>query len=479
MRRLLALVAVALAGSCGGAPPSLHLVSAGDEARVASAPPSGWTAPGFSDGNWAARRTPAAVAGGGTVALRQRFDVGADAAAFRAVAIAVDGARSFRAWLNGAPLAVDGATAALPPGILRNRGNLLAVEAEAPPGAALAPRLAGLRADGAGLHVTLGPWLQSPASDGVTVVFESSAPAPARVLCDGRAFDAGAGTHHVARLAGLAAAHAYRYRIELGGAVRDEAAFATAPRGDEPVTFVVWGDHRSDGDAHRRGAAAVLAEAPDFIVDTGDLVARSDEREWRDFFAAEYSLLARVPIFPVLGNHEADSGGARRFEELFPSSGGETYYPVDVGPVHVAMLDSNGDLAAQARWLDADLAAAERRGARALFVAAHHGLASSGIEPGHGGNDDLREAIAPVARAHHVVVVFGGHDHFYERGTQDGLGYVVAGGGGAPFTAALRMPGSACLAFAHHHVVVRVAGSSVTLRAIGDDGTLLDAARLR
>src|SRR5256885_18119 len=126
-------------------------------------------------------------------------------------------------------------------------------------------------------HLSLGPWLQQPATDAITVVFETSAPLPGRVVVDGKSFDAGNGTHHEARVTGLAPSTAYRYHVEAGDAVTDETSFATLPAAGAPISFVVWGDHRTDGDDHRRGAQAVLAEQPDFIVDTGDLVDHSSE----------------------------------------------------------------------------------------------------------------------------------------------------------------------------------------------------------
>ena len=89
-------------------------------------------------------------------------------------------------------------------------------------------------------------------------------------------------------------------------------------------------------------------------------------------------------------------------------------------------------------------------------------------------------AIVPVALRHHVVAIFAGHDHFYERGIVDGLPYIVSGGGGVPVSrTATRRPETQQLIFAHHHVRVRVAGSSVSMQAVSPDGQILDDVTLR
>jgi 3',5'-cyclic AMP phosphodiesterase CpdA len=106
------------------------------------------------------------------------------------------------------------------------------------------------------------------------------------------------------------------------------------------------------------------------------------------------------------------------------------WYSFEVGGVHIVMLDSNAYRhAEQLEWLERDLAAARKRGVRAIFATTHDGPYSRGI---HRGNRYAADKYAPVLARHGVAMVFSGHDHLYQRGEVDGLRYVVSGGGGAP-----------------------------------------------
>ena len=71
------------------------------------------------------------------------------------------------------------------------------------------------------------------------------------------------------------------------------------------LTFVVFGDTRTQHERHRAVVERVAANEPDFVLHTGDLVADGTKRaQWDLFFAIERDLLAHAPLFPVLGNHE-------------------------------------------------------------------------------------------------------------------------------------------------------------------------------
>src|SRR5262245_3504526 len=100
-----------------------------------------------------------------------------------------------------------------------------------------------------------GPYLQFVTSSGVTVMFETEAPAPGKVIVQApgepdRTVFAEAGTLHEVRVEGLAPGRRYRYTVEVGSD-REGGEVATAPAGDEPFSFVVFGDSRSNADSHR------------------------------------------------------------------------------------------------------------------------------------------------------------------------------------------------------------------------------------
>src|SRR5205085_2023216 len=131
-----------------------------------------------------------------------------------------------------------------------------------------------------------------------------------------------------------------------GAARSEELTLAPPPAPGEPVTFLVYGDTRTNGDDQRRVIDAMAAEDADAVLNTGDLVATGGEPgEWDTFFAIEYPLLARTPIYPCVGNHETYGlGGVDAFKDVFalpddPSSPApRRVYSFDVGDVHFAAL---------------------------------------------------------------------------------------------------------------------------------------------
>src|SRR5260370_1000366 len=165
------------------------------------------------------------------------------------------------------------------------------------------------------------------------------------------------------------------------------------------------------GDRMNTPPSAMRSAGADFAVITGDLVAASTSREWQRFFDIEHWLLKTVPIYPVFGNHESESGGGARFGELFPV-GGRTY-SFDYGGLHLAILDSNSSMVEQAEWLENDLSQAHARGLQHALIVMHQGPFSAARAAGHGPNVAARALIVPIARAHHVDAIIGGHDHVY------------------------------------------------------------------
>jgi len=491
MKARLAALACTLGLVACGRPTRVHLVAPTDAIRWSTVAGDGWTARGFDDRAWPRATADAALpAEGKTVYARRTFDLGPAFASYRALELDLGASGRFTAWLNGARMQPrgGGATLDVPAGLLRARDNVLAVEFHPADGVSslrLSPQLSSARLSG-DVRVTAGPYLLQPAPDGITVAWETGVATASSLIVDGRRFDGGTARHHVVRVDGLEPSTQYRYHLETGGASTEEAELRTAPRAPERVRFVVYGDNRSDGDAHRRVVEAIAGEAPDFLLNTGDLVARSSEAEWRTFFAIEYPLLLSTPIFPALGNHETYARGPDRFTELFPVGEpersedrfGGRVYSADYGPVHLAVLDSNGDLPAQSRWLDRDLSQASARGARHLFVMLHWGPFSGRHGVLHGANPSARAWLVPVAKAHHVDALFSGHEHLYERGASGGLPYFVTGGGGAPLVRAHAGADTARAESRHHFLVVDVAGDTVRVQARDPDGVTFDDVQL-
>ncbi len=297
-------------------------------------------------------------------------------------------------------------------------------------------------------RVVRGPMVQRVQRESASIRFDTDLPSMAYVEYGasdglGSRAESAQGTiarHHRVRLTGLAPGQAVHYRVVAAGHPGPIHVFHVPPEAPEPLRFAVYGDVRGGHRVHATIAASLLSEAIDFVIVTGDMVLRgSDEADWQRFFAVAGPLLARLPYYPVAGNHDTGSSGdeRRRMSELFalwPAPSGRlatgAWHSFDVSGVHFVMLDSNhyrdeGQLA----WLRQDLETARAAGVRAIFAAVHAGPYSRGLHQGH---RYAAEHYVPLLSKYGVTLLFSGHDHLYQRGKAGGLDYIVSGGGGAP-----------------------------------------------
>jgi len=184
-------------------------------------------------------------------------------------------------------------------------------------------------------------------------------------------------------------------------------------------------------------------------------------------------------VFPASGNHEYETEDALPFREAFalPENGGpagiERWYSYDWGDVHFVVLDTERVGAEQAAWLDADLAANQRRW---TIVYLHRPAFSSGD---HGGDPGVQQWFVPLFVRHGVPLVLAGHDHHYERTNAiDGVTYVVTGGGGRGTRGVGRSDFTAFSEQVCNFVYVTVLGDELTLHAIDGTGQEFDSLRL-
>lgn len=332
------------------------------------------------------------------------------------------------------------------PGLLRAGVNTLAIEAR-PAGHGAAPALEVEVAARPGGRVVRGPMVQRVGADHATIVVETDLPTVVSLAWGTATLDhvvAGTGAatrRHELELTDLPRDAALRYQLTIDGVAAAIEGFATAPTPGAVIRLGLYGDVRGGHRIHAQLVERLRAETPDAVLVSGDLVLRgSDDADWQQFFAVTAPLLASVPYYTAVGNHDLGRAGdrARRVTELFalppppsdrPPGGG--WYSFDVADVHVVMLDSNAyDDELQRAWLDADLQAADR--ARAIVVVTHDGPYSRGT---HGGNQQAVRDYVPILARHRVTLVVSGHDHLYQRGAWDGVAYLVSGGGGAPLYA--------------------------------------------
>ncbi len=233
-----------------------------------------------------------------------------------------------------------------------------------------------------------------------------------------------------------------------------------------PLRIIAYGDMRftdpsqtmSTNPKLRRWLVdKVAAEKPDALLLSGDV-------PWHGSDVADYAEYRRetlswrtehLRIYPALGNHEFSGGaGAQQCLEnwwsAFPEFRGRRWYSVELGSsVYILNLDSDSSLlpgSEQIAWLQAQLAAIPSA-ARFVFFNLHHppvvDVQVNG-DPSHNGRPNelaLAQFLAKAPgkqRARFIVVA--GHIHNYERFFQDGIVYLVSGGGGAKPRLILRGP---------------------------------------
>lgn len=226
------------------------------------------------------------------------------------------------------------------------------------------------------------------------------------------------------------------YDYEVPGHPEAKGSFKTAPAPGAAFEFVAYGDTRTRHDVHRRVVDAILKyTSPDFIVQTGDMVADgTDTSLWPTFFDIERPLLRKAAYFPSLGNHERNDS---YFYEFF---GARPYYSFNWGNAHFSVMDSDvpnvaPDTSAreafwseETRWLEDDLQ--RNQNAEFRFVVAHHPPITS-VAKRQNDNPHMK-ALMPLFERFKVTAGIFGHDHNYQHYLKDGVHYFVSGGGGAP-----------------------------------------------
>lgn len=259
---------------------------------------------------------------------------------------------------------------------------------------------------------------------------------------------------------------------------------------DEQLSFAALGDNGSGG----RKAMAVAEqlalsyrETPFGLVSLlGDICYYGPISErFDEVFVKPMSPLidAGVQFELAVGNHD----GALFWREGVPDVEATLellgtparFYSVARGPAELFYLDSGPlgllgeDSDVQLAWLDAALAASDRRW---KIVCAHHPMYSSGT---HGPWPGLRELLEPILVRHRVDLYLAGHDHHYERTRPiEGITHVISGGG-CKLTPVDPQPYTAYAESVLEFLRIDIDSDRLSGRAIGVDGGVIDRFELR
>jgi len=349
--------------------------------------------------------------------------------------------------------------------------------------------------------IAIGPYVQNVSTDNATIcwatadgeVTYASSTTTAEVVHSYR--------HHSIVLRDLKPGTTYTYDVLGDGTDAGKGSFATVPEGEHPFSFAVVGDtQNTENPAHRPIVERIIAQKPDLVFNTGDVVSDGrDMREWDPFFRINSDLMRSVPYYPALGNHDRH---ADLYFDFFALPGNEAYYSFNRGAAHFVVLDSPGPhdpetnqpltkeehqrleqawedyWQRQMQWLKEDLAASAQ--AKYVFVFFHYppySVLKSRLE----GAQQLRERLGTVFQDNKVSAVFNGHDHHYHRAAAGGVQFVTAGvsGGRARPTDAAPLPETVKYASVVTYVQVQVGPEQAAVRVIDVDGNAVDSFELR
>lgn len=300
-------------------------------------------------------------------------------------------------------------------------------------------------------------------------------------------------------------------------------AFRTHPAPDRsaPLDFAVLGDFGvgivADTEAGRRQrrVAEVLDRVTDspgvrLVLTVGDNVyatpgrrgsqdsGDSDDDWYGSFYQPYRYALARVPVYPTVGNHdtadEESSDDRARIRANFHTDARFTpevagprasvdpgmFYRLSFGAdVEFVCIDTSlsRDLPTthffehprHRRFLDE--AFPNGSGPRWRIPFSHHPTYCAG--PHHPNTAAMIEYLVPVFRRAGVRVAFAGHEHNFQVSRVNGIDYVVSGAGGQVREeppSAFDMAGTVAWAAQAHLLLARVNGAEMTVTPIAEVG---------
>ena len=283
---------------------------------------------------------------------------------------------------------------------------------------------------------------------------------------------------HNIRLSGLHADTEYHYRTVRGSQIFGDYTFRTAPGPGRPFRFGWMADSRTGKAVHDSVARRLLDASPVMLLYGGDIAADSSYKAFKaDFFLpGECALIARVPFFNAVGNHERWAMNTKAFTQAPESpSGTQDYYSFDYGDIHVLVLNTQLSTAPgspQYLFAASDLASSTRRW---KVVIAHRPAYCAG---GHGEDSNMVALSSTVFEKEGVDLVLAGHSHFYQHNLVHGIPHLVIGSAGAPLYKPKSAPYTVLSAMEYNYAIGDVDSLSLRLVVYNERGAVLDSLHL-
>jgi len=288
---------------------------------------------------------------------------------------------------------------------------------------------------------------------------------------------------HAFRVTGLTEGGVYEYYFEssTGMPMTLTYTFATKRRVTKkhPLRVAVFGDSGGFTTDQLRVAQQMQWWNPDILLHTGDIAydAGTENQFITSFFKAYQPLIAQVPFYGSIGNHDYVTDQAGPYKEFFECpvkfSSTEDYYAFNYGPVHFVSLNTNLDYSEGSemyQWLVSDLQNTKKKWKVVFF---HHPMYSSGE---HGSTANMADILGPVFENNGVQLVLNGHDHDYERNVPvNNVLYIVTGGGGhSLYDQVTENTQSSLFVSEYHFLALRITDNKLIAEAIDKRGYPFD-----
>jgi len=255
------------------------------------------------------------------------------------------------------------------------------------------------------------------------------------------------------------------------------AAMPSARGGESPggFRFVVYGGTEGAGQAHRTMAAQIAKLRPHVVVHAGGMVGtRGRSRQWKAFHDFTEPVFQAASFYGCRGRGEGSGYCQAKDGHPEPSMRGSSYCSFDVQGVHFVLLDTTvpADFNdPQTSWLAADL---EKARGRPILVFGHDAVVGcGGRHMVHNG----RLCWHPLFVKNKVSAVFSGARNLYHRTRQDGVAYVVTGGGGGtldPVMARRQLIPSDVAGSFFHCIEVGLGPQALHCRVVDSEGRTRD-----
>ena len=198
----------------------------------------------------------------------------------------------------------------------------------------------------------------------------------------------------------------------------------TPPVDETPSAVVAfYADNQSDTDPedenHRKVVNNILATGANPVFHAGDLMEDGTQDSLNRFNSVTSSLRSSRSFYAAIGNNDRKYGDSSTPSSLFLNNfmfpNNEQWYSVDIGNLHMVVLDSafSRSNTTQRNWLIADLQSAASQ-SKITGVMYHH--------------PDFAAEILQYLTSYGVDFVISGHTHSYAHATSGGVHYFVTSG---------------------------------------------------